>query len=66
MVALGVGPKPIPRKALTRASLAAGLRAAVEDRAMAGRAAALGELVRAEDGVAAAVAVIEQFGRARR
>ena len=66
VVALGVGPKPIPRKALTRASLAAGLRAAVEDRAMAGRAAALGELVRAEDGVAAAVAVIEQFGRARR
>ena len=66
VVALGVGPKPIPRKALTRANLAAGLRAAVEDRAMAGRAAALGELVRAEDGVAAAVAVIEQFGRARR
>lgn len=66
VVALGVGPKPIPRKALTRANLAAGLRAAVEDRAMAGRAAALGEFVRAEDGVAAAVAVIEQFGRARR
>jgi UDP:flavonoid glycosyltransferase YjiC (YdhE family) len=66
VVALGVGPRPIPRKAMTRARLAAGLRAAVEDRAMADRAAALGELVRSEDGVAAAVAVIEQFGRQRR
>ncbi len=55
VVALGVGPRPIPRRRLTRALLADGLRAAVGDRAMADRAAALGELVRAEDGVAAAV-----------
>ncbi len=61
--ALGVGPKPIPRPKLTRASLAAALRSAVTDDAMAERARALGEKVRAEDGVANAVA---RFGELRR
>ena len=66
IAALGVGPRPIPRKRLTRGLLADGLRAAVADRAMADRAAVLGERVRGEDGVAAAVEVIERFGRQRR
>lgn len=61
--ALGVGPKPIPRPKLTRASLAVALRSAVADDAMSERARALGEKVRAEDGVANAVA---RFGELRR
>jgi UDP:flavonoid glycosyltransferase YjiC (YdhE family) len=66
IVALGVGPRPIPRRRLTRALLADGLRAAVSDRAMADRAAALGRLIRAEDGVAAAVEAIGRLGPLRR
>ncbi len=66
VAALGVGPRPIPRKRLTRTLLADGLRVAVGDRAMAGRAAALGQRVRVEDGVAAAVEVIGRFDRERR
>jgi UDP:flavonoid glycosyltransferase YjiC (YdhE family) len=66
VTALGVGPRPIPRKRLDRTLLADGLRVAVADRAMADRAAALGELVRAEDGVAVAVGLIERFGQQRR
>lgn len=66
IAALGVGPRPIPRKHLTRTLLAEGLRVAVGDRAMADRAAALGQRVRVEDGVAAAVEVIGRFGRERR
>jgi len=61
VMALGVGPRPIPRARLTRASLADGLRIAAGDTAMAERAARLGALVRAEDGVGAAVGVIERF-----
>ena len=57
---LGVGPKPIPRKTLTQHLLADRLHIAVTDQAMRARAAELGTLIRAEDGVAAAVGV---FGR---
>lgn len=60
VVALGVGPRPIPRARLTRAALADALRSAVGDQAMARRAASLGASVRAEDGVGAAIAVIER------
>ena len=66
IAALGVGPRPISRRRLTRARLADGLRMAVGDRVMADRAAALGALVRAEDGVGAAVEVIGRFGRQHR
>lgn len=56
---LGVGPRPIPRQRLTVDGLAESIRSALSDRAMQTRAAALGERIRAENGVAQAVAVIE-------
>ena len=61
VVALGVGPTPIPRKRLTRERLADALRRTVADEAMRGRAATLGERIREEDGVAAAVEIFEQL-----
>jgi UDP:flavonoid glycosyltransferase YjiC (YdhE family) len=57
---LGVGPKPIPRRRLTIDRLAAAIRCAVTDTAMRQAAASLGERIRAEDGIARAVVVIEQ------
>lgn len=54
VAALGVGPTPVPRRRLTADALAGALRAAA-DPGMRARAAALGRLVRAEDGVADAV-----------
>jgi sterol 3beta-glucosyltransferase len=58
--ALGVGPDPIPRKRLTAGRLAHAMRVAVTDEAMRKRAAALGETIRAEDGVGNAVRVFNQ------
>ncbi len=58
--ALGAGPRPIPRKRLSVAALAEGLRALTSDETQRARAAEVGALVRAEDGVAAAV---EHFTR---
>ncbi len=60
---LGVGPSPIPRKKLTVALLAQALRAMIDNQQMRAHAAALGMLIRAEDGVAEAVA---HFGRLQR
>ncbi len=56
--ALGVGPDPIPLWKLTPARLADAIRATSEP-GMRQRAAALGETIRAENGVGRAVAVIE-------
>ncbi len=64
--ALGVGPAPIPRRRLTVDNLAAAIHQAVTDRAMRQRATTLGERIRAERGIEAAVAVIEQTGAARK
>jgi UDP:flavonoid glycosyltransferase YjiC (YdhE family) len=55
VAALGAGPAAIPRRRLTEERLAAALREAVTDGAATARAKALGEALRAEDGVAAAV-----------
>jgi sterol 3beta-glucosyltransferase len=55
MAALSVGPSPIPQRELTAERLAEAIKRAVTDRAMHGRAAALGEKIRAEDGVRRAV-----------
>ena len=54
----GIGPAAIPRRELTAERLAGAIRAATTDEAMRRRAAALGEVVSAEDGVARAIAAI--------
>jgi sterol 3beta-glucosyltransferase len=61
---LGVGPRPIPRRRLTVDRLAGSIRSAVSSPAMRESAARLGERIRAENGIARAVAVLEQdFGQ---
>ena len=60
---LGVGPRPIPRQQLTSERLAQALRQATEDALMRRRAAELGARIRAEDGVAQAVAAVRAFER---
>lgn len=58
---LGVAPAPLPRRGLTAEALAEAIRA-TEAPAMRRSAATLGERIRAEDGVAAAVDVIARLG----
>lgn len=60
---LGVGPAPIPKRQLTAQKLAQAIQQAVSDNPMRQRAAALGEKIRAETGVAAAVRLIQQLTR---
>ena len=55
----GVGPKHLTRKRLNAKRLAAAMKQAVEQPTMAAAAAAIGNQMRAEDGVAAAVKLIE-------
>jgi UDP:flavonoid glycosyltransferase YjiC (YdhE family) len=59
--ALGVGPRPIMRPALTAECLASALAQALGDAGMRERAARLGAALRAEDGVATAVAVVDRL-----
>lgn len=61
VAALGAGPAPIPRKRLTAERLADAIRLAVRNQDMRWRASALGARIREEDGVAAAVAVVERM-----
>lgn len=61
VAALGVGPEPIPRARLTSARLARAIERALADDALRERAARLGALLRAEDGVSAAVSVLERM-----
>jgi UDP:flavonoid glycosyltransferase YjiC (YdhE family) len=58
---LGVGPAPVPRRRLTADRLAGSIRRAMSDPGIRERAARLGERIRAEDGVARAVALLEQY-----
>jgi UDP:flavonoid glycosyltransferase YjiC (YdhE family) len=60
VAALGVGPAPIPRKQLTVERLATAIQIVTGDTGMRARAAALGERIRAEDGVARAVELIQR------
>jgi sterol 3beta-glucosyltransferase len=60
---LGVGPVPIARKKLTVERLAQAIGAAAGDPAMRQRAAELGARIRAEDGIARAVAVVQQIAK---
>jgi sterol 3beta-glucosyltransferase len=64
VAALGVGPSPIPTGKLTPVSLANAIRSAVSGEGMRQRAAALGEIIRSEDGVGRAVTLIENRLRA--
>lgn len=59
MHAVGVAPAPQPQRHLTAEGLARAIRQAVTDRSMAARAEELGHQVRAEDGVTAAVKILE-------
>ncbi|MFZ4614809.1 MAG: glycosyltransferase [Rectinemataceae bacterium] len=63
---LGVGPRPLPRRRLSAEALASSLTTALTDAGIRSRAAALGERIRSEDGVARAVEAIEAISRARR
>jgi sterol 3beta-glucosyltransferase len=58
---LGVGPAPIPQKALTASKLAQAIRQAVEQAEIKRHAADLGSAIRAEDGVEAAVKTIKEY-----
>jgi sterol 3beta-glucosyltransferase len=60
---LGVGPKPIPRKQLTAEKLVSVIQTAVTDQEMRQCAAALGKKIQAENGIANAVAVINQIAK---
>jgi sterol 3beta-glucosyltransferase len=57
---LGVGPPPIRRRDLTVQGLVQAIRIATGDEGMRRRAAALGERIRGEDGVARAVEAFER------
>lgn len=58
--ALGIGPKPIMQKKLTARRLADAITQATTDEEMQQRATALGEKIRAENGVAQAVEIVSQ------
>jgi len=60
-VKLGVGPQAPFLKNLTAEKLAQAIHTAVHDPAMRARGAALGEKIRAEDGVARAIEIIERY-----
>ena len=57
----GVGPQPIPQGKLTAARLAEAICIATQDTEMRGRAAALGQKICEEDGVARAVEVVNEI-----
>ncbi|MCI0475661.1 MAG: glycosyltransferase, partial [Anaerolineales bacterium] len=59
--ALGVGPKPILQKELTAQRLANAITRAITDEEMKQRAIALGEKIRAENGVARAVEIVSRY-----
>ena len=59
VASLGVSPPPIPRRRLTAERLAQAIQSALTDTVMRQQAAALGERIRGENGVARAVEVIE-------
>ncbi|MBD2504924.1 glycosyltransferase [Anabaena azotica] len=58
---LGVGPEPIPRKKLTVEGLTEAIQTAMTDQTMRQRAANLGSKIQAEDGIARAIAIIQDM-----
>jgi hypothetical protein len=63
VVDLGVGPGPIPRGRLIAADLAQAILSAMDDQDMRSRAAKLGELIQAEDGISQAVEAFQRYYR---
>lgn len=61
VAALGVGPEPLPQTRATAPALARTITTAVSDPVMRRRAAALGETLRQEDGVGAAVRLVQRY-----
>jgi sterol 3beta-glucosyltransferase len=61
VAALGVGPKPIPRKKLTSKLLAQAIQESVSNSTMRQKAGELGQKIRAEDGIKEVVAVVERY-----
>jgi sterol 3beta-glucosyltransferase len=61
ILALGVGPEPVPYKKLTAERLARAIETAVTDEAIRRRAAALGQHIQQEDGVGQAVRIVRQI-----
>lgn len=59
--ALGLGPAPIPQKKLTAQRLASAIQLAVSDPGIRQRAKSTGESIRAEDGAANAVKLVETY-----
>ena len=61
----GAAPSPVKRRSLTAGRLARALAQSLENPQMRTNAAALGQRVRAEDGLAAAVRVVQESGLSR-
>ena len=62
VTALGVGAAPIPFKQLSADRLAEAITTLTQDESVRRRAAVLGEKIQVEDGVGAAVGLIERYG----
>lgn len=60
---MGLGPDPVPQKKLSADRLAHAIRIAVTDRDIRQRARSCGEAIRAENGVANAVRIIQRYLR---
>jgi sterol 3beta-glucosyltransferase len=60
---LGAGPQPVPIKKLTARRFADALAAATTDAGIRARAAGIGAQIQAEDGVATAVELFEQYAQ---
>lgn len=58
---LGVGPQPIPMRKFSASKLAEAINISVSDKEMKLNAKQLGQRIRGEDGIAAAVAIINQI-----
>ena len=61
LAALGVGPPPIVQKRLSRQTLTTAIQTVTNKQAMRQRAAAFGQRIRAEDGVANAVNAFSSY-----
>ena len=59
VLSLRTGPKPIPRKRLTAENLAAAIQQAIDDPQIKKNAAELGDKIRAENGVATAIELLQ-------